>query len=457
MKRIPRMHRTALTVLKVCGAAAALSAAAAWPRPLRAQPVAQAVPLSMQDAIKRAIETNLENKLARAATQETRGQALEAAASLLPQLTGTLSQSRVFKQNLEALGFSGGNALIPNIVIGPYDVFDARLNLTWKLLDVSTIYNTKEARARDRVAHLQVDLAGEQVAAAAALAYIENLRALHDVEDAKTNLALAQRLLILTQHQHGAGVATGVDLARAETRVSVDHQNLIQADLSAYEADIRLKRVIGAALTDNLVLNAPPDETPQQGPEENQAIGIAEAERVELRIAGEQVAAETYGLSAAKADFLPRLSAAADYGFSGDTPDGTARTGSVGGRMDWPLFSGFSTKGRIEETKGRRLAAQNTYDDIRIQLEEDVRLAGHTLLAEKDDVDAAEERARLAERELTLARDRYGAGAGDNIQVVTAQASLSDALKSRVDARARYLDAKVNMAAALGRMRTFHF
>jgi len=51
---------------------------------------------------------------------------------------------------------------------------------------------------------------------------------------------------------------------------------------------------------------------------------------------------------------------------------------------------------------------------------------------------------------------RLVAGVGDNIQVVTAQASLADARKSRVDARARYSDAQANLALATGHMRTFN-
>jgi len=49
-----------------------------------------------------------------------------------------------------------------------------------------------------------------------------------------------------------------------------------------------------------------------------------------------------------------------------------------------------------------------------------VRLALLTLSAETDDLGAAETQVKLAEQELQLAQDRYSAGAGDNIQVVTA-------------------------------------
>jgi len=422
---------------------------------LRAQGLeTSTVTLSVEHAIAKAIETNLTTHLAQAASTEARGRVLQAAASLLPQLTGTLSQERVFKLNLAAEGFTS-SPLIPNAVIGPFNVFDARIQLVQNLLDLTSIWLTKAASANVRVARLTEDLVAEQVASAAALAYIEDLRAIRDVQDAQANLELSEKLSTLAHHQHAAGLATAVDLARADTRVAVDNQNLIQVQLTAYQADIRLKRVVGLPLPTNITLAETEDAVPKEGPEEASALAQAQSDRFELRITQEQLKAETYALDAAKAGFFPTLAARADYGFSGNTPDSTARTGSIGGSLDLPILSGGLTRGQIKEAQGRQSAAQSQYDDTRIQVEEDVRLALHALSAEVDEVKAADTKVQLAERELQLSQNRYSAGLGDNVEVVTAQASLADARKSRVDARARYADARANLAIALGHMRTF--
>ena len=74
------------------------------------------------------------------------------------------------------------------------------------------------------------------IASAAALAYIEGVRAARAVQDAQANLDLAQGLARLAHQQHDAGAATGVDVARAETHVAEDQQNLIQARLAATQA-----------------------------------------------------------------------------------------------------------------------------------------------------------------------------------------------------------------------------
>jgi outer membrane protein TolC len=370
-------------------------------------------------------------------------------------LIATVSQQRIFKENLAVLGLTT-NPIFPDLTIGPYNVFDARIQLVQQLLDVNSIWLTKEASANVQAARLGEDLASEQLASAAALVYIEDIRANRAVSDAQADLDLSVRLSTQAHHQHDAGIATAVDLARADTRVAVDHESLIQAQLTAYLADIRLKRVVGLPLQTNISVTDSADSSLKVGPEEASSLAAAQSDRIELRITHERLKAESYALSAAKADYLPTITARGDYGFSGNLPNGSARTGSIGGSLGLPLFSGWMTHGQVKEATGRRSAAQSQDDDARIQVEEDVRTALRTLSAEKDDVDAAETRKELAERELTLARNRYGTGAGDNIQVVTAQASLADALKSWTDARARYASARVNVAAALGHARSFH-
>src|SRR5205807_1571096 len=66
---------------------------------------AETLPLPMDGAIRRAVQTNLSTQLSKAGSQEARGRAIQAAASLLPQVTGSVSQARVFKTNLAAQGF----------------------------------------------------------------------------------------------------------------------------------------------------------------------------------------------------------------------------------------------------------------------------------------------------------------------------------------------------------------
>jgi outer membrane protein len=67
----------------------------------------------------------------------------------------------------------------------------------------------------------------------------------------------------------------------------------------------------------------------------------------------------------------------------------------------------------------------------------------------------AEKVERLAEAELKMARDRFSAGAGDNVEVVAAQEALARGQDSRVAALAGYQVSRVNLAMAVGGMEAF--
>ncbi len=140
--------------------------------------------LRLADAIRMAIQNNLTNKLARAATEEARGQALQSAASLLPQITGSLQQTRVFKVNLEAEGFPANNGFF-NPILGPYNTFDARFQLVQNLLDMNAIWLHQLGKTNLRISVLQEKLARQQVATATALAYLEAQRAQRAVNAAQ--------------------------------------------------------------------------------------------------------------------------------------------------------------------------------------------------------------------------------------------------------------------------------
>ena len=173
---------------------------------------------------------------------------------LLPNISGVAYQANL-TMNLVALGFQPGT--IPgftNTFLGPFKNFDARLLLTQKLFDLSAIRNFQAGRAGVRVAELHEALAREQVASRTGLIYLEALRADRSVVAAQANVDLAEALLKLAQDQRNAGVGTGVDVTRAQTRLAEQQVGLAQAQTTSEQARLNLQRVVGLPLGGALVL-----------------------------------------------------------------------------------------------------------------------------------------------------------------------------------------------------------
>jgi outer membrane protein TolC len=68
----------------------------------------------------------------------------------------------------------------------------------------------------------------------------------------------------------------------------------------------------------------------------------------------------------------------------------------------------------------------------------------------QDQQTVAAERLRLAEQELSQARERFREGVAGNIEVINAQASLIRAEDAVIDARYATAVARVNLARAVG-------
>ncbi|HWQ54107.1 MAG TPA: TolC family protein [Bryobacteraceae bacterium] len=70
---------------------------------------------------------------------------------------------------------------------------------------------------------------------------------------------------------------------------------------------------------------------------------------------------------------------------------------------------------------------------------------------------AAQKSLDLAERELSLARDRFQNGVGDNIEVTNAQTALEDARQELVSSTAQFTVSRLNLMSAMGRAEYFSF
>ena len=416
----------------------------------------QPATLSFDEAVKLAIENNLATLRAHERRNEARGEKQQSLAPLLPNVRGVAYQASL-TQNLVALGFQPGT--IPGFTstfLGPFKNFDARLLATQKLFDLSAIRDYQAGRAGVRVAELQEALAREQVASGTGLIYLEALRADRAVVAAQANVELAQALLKLAQDQRNAGVATGVDVTRAQTRLAEQQVGLAQAQTTSEQARLNLQRVVGLPLGGALTLTDQLRFVEEPLPTVETAVAQAAHDRREIQVAEEENRVSELELKSARAEHLPSLEVLGDYGSSGITPDRfDLPTRRVAVQLNVPIFNGGLTQGRVTAAASRERQTELELANVRGQVEEDVRLALTTLRTAAVQVRAAEESVTLAQRELEMARDRFRAGVGDNLEVITAQTSLANARVAQVTALAQHNAARLNLAAALGRAETF--
>jgi outer membrane protein len=435
----------------IAGLAFVLFSSAVW-----AQPAAPAA-WTLSRAVDQALRNNLQTRLAGERTLESQAGRDAVRSALLPNVSGSAYQMNL-TANLAAQGLT--SSTFPGIpaFVGPWSRFDARFQAAQRLFDLSSLRRYQAAGHVVKAAQYARQLADQQVTAQTALAYIALLEASQSVAAAQANVRLSERLLDLAANQRNAGIATGVDVARAETRLAAQQVQLAQARTGLDTARLNLLRIVGAPLGDAANAAEVMRFEPQPVSEPGDAIGQALAERVELRIAEEQVRAAQSERNAALGEYAPSVTAFGDYGTSGLKPtEVNLPTRSIGIRIDVPVFNGGRTRAEVQGASSRLRQAEMQLADLRAAVEKDVRQALDLLRTREEQMRAAQKNLDLAQRELTLAQDRFQNGVADNIELTSAQTALENARQVLVSSLAQFNVARLNLYSSLGRAGDFQF
>jgi len=121
-----------------------------------------------------------------------------------------------------------------------------------------------------------------------------------------------------------------------------------------------------------------------------------------------------------------------------------------------PLFDGGRRDARREESASQYRSEKVKTNDVKEQIELDVRLALDGLQSAEDQVKVAREGLELAENELTQARRRYDAGVAISVEVTDAQTRLERARDNQTAALYSYNVARIDLAQATGAVRRRH-
>jgi outer membrane protein TolC len=415
--------------------------------------------LTLAQAVDQALKNNLQAKLAEERIAESRAQRGIGLSALLPNIAGAAYQMNL-TENLAAQGLSASAFHFPGLpaFIGPYDSFDARIRMVQSLFNLASIRRYQAARYGVQLAEQQRRLAEQQVTTATTLAYIALLDAGQSVAAAEANVQLARQLLDLAANQRNAGIATGLDVARAETHLASQQVQLAEVRTNLDTARLNLLRTIGAPLYAQL---SPADAMrfePQPPPEAGEAIRQALGSRLELSVASEQLRIAEAERKAAIGEWAPSVSAFGDYGSSGLKPNEVdLPTRSIGIRIDVPIFNGGRTRSEVQAAISQVRQAEMQLSDLRAAVEKDLRQALDNLATREEQMRAAQRNLDLAQRELALAQDRFRNGVADNIEVTTAQTALEDARQIAVSSLAQFNIARLNLFSALGRAGDFTF
>jgi outer membrane protein TolC len=270
------------------------------------------------------------------------------------------------------------------------------------------------------------------------------------IATAQAQVETADALYKQASDQVTAGTSPAIDGLRAKVELQTRQQQLIQAKNNFSIQKLTVARVIGLAPGQEFDLT---DKSPYQPIETmtvDEALKRAYASRSDYLAAMTDVRAAEFSRKAAVADYLPTLSFNADYGTAGSHPSTATTVYDVKGTLSIPIFLGGRVHGEVLQADARLEQNRERLDNLRAQIDSDVRTAIFNLQSSAEQVNVARSNIDLAEETLLQSRDRFTAGVTDTVEVVQSQELVASANEQYISSLYSYNFAKISLARALG-------
>ncbi len=416
--------------------------------------------LSLDDAIRRGLETNLGLKEAENNEKYVHGEKQEALQEFLPTITLT-GDTGVYQHNLAAQGFGPGvfknlGSIFPGGVpkglseITKDDLTEGKIQYKQTLFSGPVIAGWKAAGAAERSYHFAKMSARGEVVQQVATAYLHAIAAASEVDNAKALEASDQVLFNQAHDEHQAGTASNLDELRARVQLQAQQQALIAAQNTMEKDLILLKREIGIDPGQKIALSdpAPYSDLASETPEEARA--IAYRNRQDYQNLQNQLVEQRAVRNVYRSQRLPTLSFSGNYGVSDVTGVGAHGTFMAQGTLSVPLFREAKLRGDVQSAQAQLDSVDAQLADLRGHIDEQVRSALLDVDAAAKLMQVARSNVELATRTVSDETDRVNAGVDDNLPLVTAQATLAAAQNNVVESLYQYNLAKLALARASG-------
>jgi len=416
---------------------------------------ASAEPLSRAEAVARALERNPTVLRSFADRDGLRGRAKQARADALPEVSvyGTFLR-------YQDPGFFNS----PNIDEFPPEILQAFRPIASNLWDGyasmrQTLWSFslgKAIRAAGYAEHLgeeNVRSARQDVALRAVFAYNAYLLALEQVKVGETVVRQKEKQLEMSRNRRGAGVATDLEVLRFEVDLANARTTLLRlqgaADLARGDLNAVMVEPTDKAIepTDTLEFQ----ETPA---DQQQVVREAIASRPEVAAVSwnEKIYDEAIGIY--KADMQPRLDFSGAFGWSvrdtGNFFEPNYKKWNLAVTLKVPVFDGWRTAGKVAQARADRARVGQDRVALETLIDLEAKQAVDRLRVAASVFRSAELNVTQARKALEMTEANYRLGAATTLDVLDAQAALTQAEFSRVEALAVHANARAGLRYVIG-------
>ncbi len=408
-----------------------------------------ALRLTLHDAVTAALKENPQVQIATLTFAESQEDKSIARSALLPQ-AGLEVFDRAIRVNLYA-EFGSKFPGIPEHA-GPFQFFQGGPGVSMPLLDLTLWRRWQAAHQGVNASQAQETTVREQVVLLVVSQYLAGMRADAAVKAAQSRVDLAQALYDQANDLQKHGVGTGIDTLRANVELQNEKQRLLEAQTQQKVALYGLARLLNIDPQREIELADTPSfyETPQI--DASRSLEQAYETRPEMKALAAQAHIADLAKRAASESRLPTLNFQGTWGEQGLSAPSAIPAYVYQLTVDVPLFTGGRIHAEIAKADLELKKVDQDRTDLRNQIALEVKTSQAQLDAAQHEVDVANLGVKLAQEEVSQARDRFQAGVANNIEVVSAQDSLARANDNQIDALYRYNQSRADLSHAIGQI-----
>lgn len=407
--------------------------------------------LGLRDAILRGLAYNLGQTGATEAMRQSEGQMRAARSYLLPNINGTVTEN-VQTTDLRALGFrfNISGVTIPN-VIGPFNYMDARAHLSQTIFDYAALNNYRAAGDIAAANRYSAQDARDIIVLAVGGAYLQVIAAKARVVSEQAELNSANAVYQQSLQQLEQGLVAKVEADQNQVQALTHQQRLLSLQNDLAKQKINLARMIGLPPNDQYEVSDDNATLPATQLTVEDALKQAFDNRADLKAAEAQLHAAERAHSAARGERYPSLSFNGDIGGIGTTPSQMGTTFTATATLKVPIWQGGKTEGDVEQADATLKQRRAEYEDLKGQIESDVRSAFLDMQASASQVEVAQRNVQVTKEAAELTHQKQEAGVVDNVTYVQAQETVNNAEFDYINSVFAQNIARLNLARAIGR------
>jgi NodT family efflux transporter outer membrane factor (OMF) lipoprotein len=364
----------------------------------------------------------------------------------LPQVVASTDLSRQ--------RFSANSIYPPPLGGAILNTGDLRASASWELDFFGKNSAALEA-SLGQVRAAQADAAAARMLLASSVArsYLSLLRIQAQLDVAERTLAQRTQTRALVQDRVNAGLDTQLELKQSDSalpdaRLQIESLKEQQALAKNALAALTAQPIGSLALVDTAQAAIKPIAVANSIPLD--LLG----RRPDIAAARARVEAASADVASAKAQFYPNINLVGFAGFSSIGFDKLTQSGSdqwsVGPAIRLPLFEGGRLRANLRGKTAELDGAVESYNGLILDAVRDVadQLASAQSITRQQTEQAAAQSS--AEAAYAIATQRYQAGLGNYLQVLSAETAVLAQRRLAVDLAGRALDTQVQLIRALG-------